>query len=121
MQSVPVFLKLMIDFVSTKVEEEPTWKGYLYMACIMALNFAKTLTVSWYFYLVSTAGLRIRTALTCAIYSKALKLSPSARKTTTGSVVRLRSNTKTATNFYLLFQLGKQSISCPSTPKGSWI
>ena len=75
----------MIDFVATRFEDEPTWKGYVYMICIMVLNFAKSITVQWYFYLVSTVGLRIRAALNCAIYSKALRLCPSAKKSITGN------------------------------------
>ena len=73
----------MIAFISNGEEQ---WKGYLYMIGIMVLNFAKTVTVSQYFYGVSTVGLRIRTALTCAIYSKAMRLCPIARKTTTGKI-----------------------------------
>ena len=85
LQVVPVFLKLMIDFVTTRAEDEPSWRGYVYMICIIMLNFAKSLTRQWYFYLVSTVGLRIRTALNCAIYSKALVLCPSAKKFITGN------------------------------------
>ena len=89
LQIVPMFLKLMIDFVATRFEDEPTWKGYFYMICIMVLNFAKSITVQWYFYLVSTVGLRIRTALNCAIYCKALRLCPSARKTISGNFLNI--------------------------------
>ena len=78
-QIIPMFLKLMIDFVTTRVEDEPSWRGYVYMICIIILNFAKSLTRQWYFYLVSTVGLRIRTALNCAIYSKALIICPTAK------------------------------------------
>ena len=89
LQIVPMFLKLMINFVATRFEDEPTWKGYVYMICIMVLNFAKSITVQWYFYLVSTVGLRIRTALNCAIYSKALRLCPSAKKSITGNSLNI--------------------------------
>ena len=83
LKAIPNTLNYLIAFITNDDEQ---WKGYLYMITIIVLNLGKTITVSQYFYGVSTVGLRIRTALTSAIYKKALRLCPSTRKERTGTV-----------------------------------
>ncbi|CAG9578808.1 unnamed protein product [Danaus chrysippus] len=83
----PQLLKLLIGFVDTK---ETVWKGYLYAVCLFACATAQTLLLSHYFTRMYLVGMRIRTALTSAVYRKSLRISNSARKeTTVGEIVNL--------------------------------
>ena len=61
------------------------WKGYFYMIILVFVNLLKTITVSNYFYKAMTVGLRIRTAVTSAIYQKSLKLSNQEKKNLSGN------------------------------------
>ena len=72
---------LLISFASS---DEEMWKGYLYMAILVLLNALKTLLMSQNIYQLSKLGLRIRTALTSALYKKALSLNPKARQEQSG-------------------------------------
>ena len=83
-QFSPNVLSYIIAFITNNDEQ---WKGYFYIICLMVLNVGKTLTSSQAFYQLSTLGLRAKTALNCAIYSKALKLSTSAKRERTGLMI----------------------------------
>ena len=61
------------------------WKGYFYMILLVVLNLIKTIMNSQYFYGLGLIGLRIRSALTSALFKKALILGPSARKELTSN------------------------------------
>ena len=66
------------------------WKGYVYAVGLVACATAQTMLLSHYFMSMSLVGLRIRTALTSAIYRKSLRISNSARKeSTVGEIVNL--------------------------------
>jgi hypothetical protein len=80
-QAVPNILGLLINFVSSNEEE---WKGYFYMIILVAINLLKTVLTSQYFYQLMIVGLRIRSALTPALFKKALILGPTSRKNLTG-------------------------------------
>nr|XP_032515249.1 multidrug resistance-associated protein 1 [Danaus plexippus plexippus] len=83
----PQLLKLLIGFVDTK---ETVWKGYLYAVGLFACATAQTLLLSHYFTRMYLVGMRIRTALTSAVYRKSMRISNSARKeTTVGEIVNL--------------------------------
>ncbi|XP_066905610.1 multidrug resistance-associated protein 1 [Halyomorpha halys] len=83
----PQLLKCLIDFVRG---DEPYWKGLFYAAVLLASNTLQLLFLTQYYYSSMLIGLRMKTALTMAIYRKALKLSSSARKTSTvGEIVNL--------------------------------
>ena len=82
-QFSPNVLSYVISFITNDDEQ---WKGYFYIACLIALNIAKSLTNSQYFYHLGMLGLRAKTALNCTVYTKALKLSPSAKRDRTGEV-----------------------------------
>ncbi|CAH0714292.1 unnamed protein product, partial [Brenthis ino] len=85
----PQLLKLLIGFVESK---EPLWKGYVYAVGLLACATAQTMLLSHYFMNMSLVGLRIRTALTSAIYRKSLRISNAARKeSTVGEIVNLMS------------------------------
>ena len=73
---------LLINFVTS---EDEMWKGYLYMTLLVSVNLTKTILDSQYFYKMGLVGLRMRSALTSALYRKALLLGPAARKDLTGT------------------------------------
>ena len=82
MQVVPSILGMLISFVSS---DEETWKGYFYAALLVGVNLLNTILNSQYFYKMGLVGLQIRSALTSALYRKALLLGPAARKDLTGT------------------------------------
>mmetsp|Transcript_11549 Transcript_11549/g.40382 ORF Transcript_11549/g.40382 Transcript_11549/m.40382 type:complete len:1626 (-) Transcript_11549:176-5053(-) len=67
--------------------------AYILAACVVLSQTVKTFTENHFFYLAQRLGLRVRTAVTTAVYRKALRLSPAARQgSTTGEVVTLMQN-----------------------------
>eukprot|EP00095_Tigriopus_kingsejongensis_P010546 maker-scaffold349_size200065-snap-gene-1.33 protein:Tk10546 transcript:maker-scaffold349_size200065-snap-gene-1.33-mRNA-1 annotation:"multidrug resistance-associated protein 1 isoform x1" len=85
----PQIVNLIIDFVQS---DEPVWKGYLYTALICLSTFLNTIMNNHCFYQEYKVGLRIKTALTSAIYRKSVKLSNSGRKEmTVGETTNLMS------------------------------
>lgn len=98
----PQVLRLIIKFVdssklttaadrtSIMYEPEPLWHGIFYALLLFVAICLRTVLFSQYSQRMSMIGLRIRTALTGAIYKKALILSNSARKESTiGEIVNL--------------------------------
>nr|UEO57355.1 ABCC1 [Conogethes punctiferalis] len=85
----PQLLKLLIGFVESK---EQLWKGYLYAVGLLACATVQTMLLAHYFTRMYLVGMRIRTALTSAIYRKSLRMSNAARKeSTVGEIVNLMS------------------------------
>ncbi|XP_035434175.2 multidrug resistance-associated protein 1 isoform X1 [Spodoptera frugiperda] len=85
----PQLLKLLIGFVQGK---EPIWKGYVYAVALLACATVQTMLLAHYFTRMYLVGMRIRTALTSAIYRKSLRMSNAARKeSTVGEIVNLMS------------------------------
>ena len=76
-QLTPQALNLLIGFISS---EEEKWKGYLYMVLLVALNMTVIILNSQYFFQQLIIGLRMRSALTSAIFNKSFKLTSKARK-----------------------------------------
>lgn len=60
--------RYLIAFVEDP--NEPLWRGYLYVFLMMVTATLQTLILSQYFHRMYLVGLRIRTALTSAIYRK---------------------------------------------------
>ncbi|CAH1406845.1 unnamed protein product [Nezara viridula] len=85
--SNPQLLKCLIGFVKG---DEPYWRGFLYAALFLISNTLQLIFLTQYSYRSILIGLRMKTAITMAVYRKALKLSSSARKTSTvGEIVNL--------------------------------
>ncbi|XP_050673788.1 multidrug resistance-associated protein 1 isoform X2 [Leptidea sinapis] len=83
----PQLLKLLIGFVEG---DEPVWKGYLYALALVACASVQTMLLGHYFTRMYLVGMKIRTALTSAIYRKSLRISNAARKeSTVGEIVNL--------------------------------
>ena len=76
-QISPQALNLLIGFTNS---EEEQWKGYLYMVYLVGINLIKTILNSQYFLEQMLIGLRIRAAMTSALFRKALRLSSKSRK-----------------------------------------
>ena len=76
-QISPQALNLLIGFVSS---DEAQWKGYLYMIFLVGINLIKTILNSQYFMTQQLIGLRIRAAMTSALFRKSLRLSSKSRK-----------------------------------------
>lgn len=85
----PQLLKYLIGFVQGG---EPEWKGYLYAVALLVCATVQTMLLAHYFTRMYLVGMRIRTALTSAIYRKSLRMSNAARKeSTVGEIVNLMS------------------------------
>ncbi|XP_067909266.1 canalicular multispecific organic anion transporter 1 isoform X2 [Heterodontus francisci] len=84
----PQLLKLMVSFT-----EDPsiyTWVGYLYAVLLFLTALIQSLLLQQYFYCCFLLGMRVRTAITAAVYKKALTVSNAARKeSTVGEIVNL--------------------------------
>ena len=76
-QLTPQALNLLIGFISS---EEEQWKGYLYMVLLVALKIIVVLLNSQYFLQQLIIGLRMRSALTSAIFNKSFKLTSKSRR-----------------------------------------
>ncbi|XP_060863100.1 multidrug resistance-associated protein 1-like isoform X2 [Metopolophium dirhodum] len=84
----PQVLKYLISFVGNSTE--PLWRGYFYIFLLMMTAMLQTLIFTQHFHRMYLVGMRVRTALTLAIYRKTLRLSTMARKSfTTGEIVNL--------------------------------
>lgn len=60
----------MIAFVGNS--DEPEWRGYFYVFLMMLTATLQTLILSQYFHRMYLVGMRVRTALTSAIYRKVI-------------------------------------------------
>lgn len=59
---------LLITFVS--VESTLEWKGYLYAVALFAVAVTRTVLIQNYFHGCFVTGMRVRTAMTSAVYRK---------------------------------------------------
>ncbi|CAH1794809.1 unnamed protein product, partial [Owenia fusiformis] len=86
----PQLLKLLIGF--TRNKDDPLWKGYMYAALMFIVALFQSIILHQYFHKCFVVGMRLRTVIIASVYSKALNLSNSARKSSTvGEIVNLMS------------------------------
>ncbi|XP_072883060.1 ATP-binding cassette sub-family C member 2 [Hemitrygon akajei] len=84
----PQLLKLMVSF--TEDESVYVWKGYMYAVLLFILAALQSMMLQQYFNCCFLLGMRVRTAVTAAVYKKALTVSNKARKdSTVGEIVNL--------------------------------
>jgi len=89
----PQLLKLLIQFVGSydenyKGSPEPPIRGAAIALAMFAVSVGQTMALHQYFQRAFETGMRIKTALTAAIYSKSLKLSNEGRASkSTGDIV----------------------------------
>lgn len=68
----------------------PPWSGYVFAVAMFVALALRTQVENTYFHMVVRVGFRIRTALTTAVYRKALRMSPVARQESpVGQIVNL--------------------------------
>ena len=60
--------RLMIKF--TEDTEEEDWKGYVYAAMLFVTAVVQSLLLHQYFHRCFVVGMRVRTAIISAVYSK---------------------------------------------------
>ena len=85
----PYILKRIIQFAKG---DEEMWKGIVYAFILLITATVQSIALSRYFYDMYAVGIRIRSSIISAIYTKSLKVSPSGKKdATTGEVVNLMS------------------------------
>ena len=110
--AAPQIMDLIIEYVTMKycdpdmidkkdgqiecnAEEKETaynWKGYLFAGLLLATTICQSILLNQYFVRMYIVSMKIKTALTSAIYRKALVMSNSARKeSTVGEIVNLMS------------------------------
>lgn len=83
----PMLLSRLINFVASG---EPLWRGYLYAVTMLMVSILQVILQAQHSYASYSVGMRIRSAVTSAVYRKALRLSCGARKATTvGEIVNL--------------------------------
>ncbi|ELU09880.1 hypothetical protein CAPTEDRAFT_178694 [Capitella teleta] len=86
----PMLLKKLIAFTQNK--SQPLWQGYMYAVMMFVTVFTQSMILHQYFHRCFIVGMNLRTAVTAAVYKKALKLSNAAKqKSTVGEIVNLMS------------------------------
>ncbi|EDV26556.1 uncharacterized protein TRIADDRAFT_50060 [Trichoplax adhaerens] len=86
----PQLLRLLINFSSDK--SQPIWLGLVLAVSMFLLAVVRSLILQQYFHRCFGAGMKLKTAVTWAVYRKALILSSHSRqKLTTGEIVNLMS------------------------------
>lgn len=89
----PQLLRLLIQFVASygphsPVPPQPVIRGASIALAMFAVSLGQTMALHQYFQRSFETGMRIKTALTAAIYSKSLKLSNEGRASkSTGDIV----------------------------------
>ncbi|XP_038678143.1 canalicular multispecific organic anion transporter 1 [Scyliorhinus canicula] len=84
----PQLLKLMVSFTADPSIYQ--WMGYMYAVLLFIAALIQSLLLQQYFQCCFLLGMRVRTAITAAVYKKALTVSNAARKeSTVGEIVNL--------------------------------
>lgn len=86
----PQLLRLLINFIDSyrTDEPQPVVKGVAIAVAMFVVSVSQTMCLHQYFQRAFETGMRVKSALTAMIYSKALKLSNEGRSSkTTGDIV----------------------------------
>ncbi|XP_048757959.2 multidrug resistance-associated protein 1-like isoform X1 [Ostrea edulis] len=86
----PLLLKLLIKFTVNKSEYQ--WRGIFYSLLMFIMAMIQSFILHQYFHGCQLLGMRIRTSIICLVYRKMLRLSNTAKKSSTvGEIVNLMS------------------------------
>ncbi|GAV02763.1 hypothetical protein RvY_13289 [Ramazzottius varieornatus] len=86
----PQILRLLIGFVKDPTQE--SWKGYFYVCLMLTCSTVQTFAVNHHFFSAVRTGMHIRASIMALVYRKALRISSSAKRTSTlGEIVNLMS------------------------------
>jgi ATP-binding cassette subfamily C (CFTR/MRP) protein 1 len=88
----PQLLRLLISFVASYRTDspQPVIRGAAIALCMFAVSVSQTVCLHQYFQRAFETGMRVKSALTAAIYSKSMKLSNEGRASkSTGDIVNL--------------------------------
>jgi ABC-type multidrug transport system fused ATPase/permease subunit len=88
----PIMLNNLLKFLAASLAGTAanTWEGWVWACALFFSMFIRTFIENQYFHGVMRVGFQVRTALTTAVYRKALRLSPAARQDApTGQIVNL--------------------------------
>ncbi|WKX94652.1 hypothetical protein Q1695_011711 [Nippostrongylus brasiliensis] len=106
----PFLLHQLIGFVSDM--NSPLWIGLSYSILMFSASELRSLVLNSYFYIMYRMGIKFQTALTAAVFKKALRLSSSARRhKTVGEIVNLM--TIDIERFQMITPQIQQFWSCP--------
>ncbi|KAI0216331.1 Multidrug resistance-associated protein 1, partial [Lamellibrachia satsuma] len=81
----PLILNLLITFIGSR--DPLAWRGYAYVAALFIIACTRTILDQNHWHVGFVTGMRLRTAIVGVIYRKALRLSTSARRETTGGEI----------------------------------
>ncbi|GFR84872.1 multidrug resistance-associated protein 1 [Elysia marginata] len=85
----PQLLRLLIQFTSS---DEYLWRGFFYSSVLLFLSVMQSLILHQYFHFTFLLGMRLRSNIISVIYKKTLRLSNSAKRSSTvGEIVNLMS------------------------------
>ena len=94
----------MITYVSQPKGTEPVWHGFFIAISMFIVGCIQSFMLNFHYQRMLVIGMRIRTALTSAIYKKSLVLSNSAKKeSTTGEIVNLMSSKHLSIEYFFKF------------------
>ncbi|KAJ3318494.1 hypothetical protein HDV06_000427 [Boothiomyces sp. JEL0866] len=84
----PLLLEMMMQFSrsyesESEIKPQPYTYGFVYAFGIFGVSAVSSICMQHYFYEILKMGVRVRAAITAAVYEKALKLSSKARQTST--------------------------------------
>ena len=95
---------MLITYVSQPKGTQPVWHGFFIAISMFTIGCTQSLMINFHNQRMFVIGMRIRTALTSAIYKKSLVLSNSAKKeSTTGEIVNLMSGRHSPIKYFLKF------------------
>nr|CCA18266.1 MultidrugResistance like protein 1 putative [Albugo laibachii Nc14] len=86
----PLVINRIIAYLN--VPSAPLSEGIMYAAIIFVSGVVQSFALRQYFFYCYECGMRLRSAIVCAVYSKSLRLSSAARqKRTSGEIINLMS------------------------------
>ncbi|KAE9546166.1 hypothetical protein FO519_010622, partial [Halicephalobus sp. NKZ332] len=81
-------LNLLLDYVSDT--NAPLWQGVAYALLMFGASEMRSFLTNYYFHIMSRIGVKLQSAMTAAVYRKALKLSNMAKKEKTiGEIINI--------------------------------